>query len=78
MFYERQIAINEYQIENDLSPETSYNVWSFISENMGAIGFIGVFTIIIAAGMVSFEFSWGTINLLLIRPMRFLYSLRGM
>ncbi|MBY0098464.1 ABC transporter permease [Mesobacillus maritimus] len=69
MFYERQIAINEYQIEHDLAPETNYNVWSFISENMGAIGFIGVFTIIIAAGMVSSEFSWGTIKLLLIRPM---------
>jgi len=69
MFYERRIAINEYQIEHDLAPETSYNVWSFISENMGAIGFIGVFTIIIAAGMVSSEFSWGTIKLLLIRPM---------
>jgi ABC-2 type transport system permease protein len=69
MFYERQIAIKEYQIENDLAPETSYNVWSFISENMGAIGFIGVFTIIIAAGMVSSEFSWGTIKLLLIRPL---------
>lgn len=68
MFYERQIAIKEYQIENDHAPETGYNVWSFISENMGAIGFIGVFTIIIAAGMVSSEFSWGTIKLLLVRP----------
>jgi ABC-2 type transport system permease protein len=68
MFYERQIAIKEYQLENDLAPETSQNVWSFIDENMGAIGFIGVFTIIIAAGMVSSEFSWGTIKLLLIRP----------
>jgi ABC-2 type transport system permease protein len=68
MFYERQIAIKEYQIEHELAPESNYNLWSFIDENMGAIGFIGVFTIIIAAGMVSSEFSWGTIKLLLIRP----------
>ena len=69
-FYERQIAIKEYQIENELSPETGQNVWSFIGEAMGAIGFIGVFTIIIAAGIVSNEFSWGTVKLLLIRPMK--------
>jgi ABC-2 type transport system permease protein len=68
MFYERQIAIKEFQIEHELAPESNYNLWSFIDENTGAIGFIGVFTIIIAAGMVSSEFSWGTIKLLLIRP----------
>jgi len=68
MFYERQIAIKEYQLEHDLPPEPDYNVWSFVEENVGAIGFIGVFAIIVSAGIVSSEFSWGTVKLLLIRP----------
>ena len=68
MHYEREIAIKEYQIENDIAPVVAKNAWSFMSEGMGAIGIIAVFVIIVAAGMVSSEFSWGTIKLLLIRP----------
>jgi ABC-2 type transport system permease protein len=68
MFYERQIAIKEYQLDRGLAPETGKNVWSFMGETQAVIGIIGVFTIIIAAGMVSSEFSWGTVKLLLIRP----------
>lgn len=68
MFYEREVAVKEYQLENDLAPETGENLWSLISESQAVIGIIGVFTIIIAAGMVASEFSWGTVKLLLIRP----------
>ena len=31
-------------------------------------GFVGLFSIVVAAGIVASEFSWGTIKLLLIRP----------
>ena len=68
MYYERQVAIKEYQLENNLAPESGKNIWSFMSETQALIGITGVFTIIIAAGMVSSEFSWGTVKLLLIRP----------
>ena len=34
------------------------------------IDFAGLFTIIIAAGIVASEFNWGTIKLLLIRPIK--------
>ncbi|MFZ3588525.1 ABC transporter permease [Bacillus sp. DJP31] len=69
MFYEREIAIKEYRIRNDIPPQTEQNVWSFVREAQGLITFVGLFTIIIAAGIVSSEFSWGTIKLLLIRPL---------
>lgn len=68
--YEREIAINEYRIENDLSPNEEYTVWGFLTDTSQMIEFAGLFTIIIAAGIVASEFNWGTIKLLLIRPIK--------
>ncbi|SFE01491.1 ABC-2 type transport system permease protein [Bacillus sp. OV194] len=65
---ERLIAINEYRISHNIKPLEMKNQWSFVSESPDAIQFILIFTIIIAGGMVASEFSWGTIKLLLIRP----------
>jgi len=67
-YYKRQIAINEYRIEHGLSPNSAYSVWEFVSDNVSIIELAGMFTIIIAAGIVASEFNWGTIKLLLIRP----------
>lgn len=63
-----QIAINEYRIEHDLRPPESYNVWRFMEGQVAMISVAALFTIIIAAGVVASEFSWGTIKLLMIRP----------
>ncbi|WP_117169281.1 ABC transporter permease [Paraliobacillus sediminis] len=68
MFYERNIAINEYRIENNIPPNQETHLWTFVDEAKTIISFAGLFTIIIAAGMVANEFSSGTIKLLLIRP----------
>ncbi|TCJ04282.1 ABC transporter permease [Cytobacillus praedii] len=68
--YEREIAINKYRIENDLSPNEEYTVWGFLTDTSQMIEFAGLFTIIIAAGIVASEFNWGTIKLLLIRPIK--------
>ncbi|MGJ7923256.1 ABC transporter permease [Neobacillus sp. LXY-4] len=67
-YFEREIALKEYRIKHDMAPETEENVWSFVRKAEEVISFIGIFMIIVAAGMVSSEFSWGTIKLLLIRP----------
>ncbi|MDF1510645.1 ABC transporter permease [Robertmurraya sp. DFI.2.37] len=67
-YFKRQIAINEYRIEHGLSPNSAYSVWEFVSDNVSIIELAGMFTIIIAAGIVASEFNWGTIKLLLIRP----------
>lgn len=68
--YEREIAINEYRVKNDLSPNDGYSVWGFLTDASQMIEFAGLFTIIIAAGIVASEFNWGTIKLLLIRPIK--------
>ncbi|HLU23176.1 ABC transporter permease [Lederbergia graminis] len=67
-FLMKDIAINEYRIEHDLPPETSSNVWTFISDSGSMIGTVGLIVIIIAAGIVANEFSWGTVKILLVKP----------
>ncbi|KAF0819313.1 MULTISPECIES: ABC transporter permease [unclassified Cytobacillus] len=68
--YQREIALNEYRINNDISPNQEYSVWGFVSDTSQLIEFAGLFTIIIAGGIVASEFTWGTIKLLLIRPIK--------
>lgn len=67
-YFRKQIAINEYRIENNISPNGGYAIWNFVDDASQFIEFAGLFTIIIAAGIVASEFNWGTIKLLLIRP----------
>ncbi|KPL60762.1 ABC transporter permease [Rossellomorea vietnamensis] len=65
---ERRVAINEYRIENDIEPKVKETTWTFVEMNANIVLVVGLFTIIVAAGIVASEFSWGTIKLLLIRP----------
>jgi ABC-2 type transport system permease protein len=69
-FTEKEIAINQYRVGNDLPPESGNSGWTFIDDSTVFISFAGLFTIIIAAGIVAREFSSGTIKLLLIRPIK--------
>ncbi|MBU8788480.1 MULTISPECIES: ABC transporter permease [Bacillus] len=67
--YKESIAINEYRIKHDLPPEDgTYSAMSFISDAGDMISLIGLFVITVAAGIVANEFSWGTVKLLVIRP----------
>ncbi|MFC4389096.1 ABC transporter permease [Gracilibacillus marinus] len=65
--YASDIAKNNYYLENDIQP-TGYKAWQFTLDNAMLASLISLFTIIIGAGIVSSEFKWGTIKLLLIRP----------
>lgn len=64
---EMTIAENIYHIENDIKPQP-YDGWEYVLENSFLTSVISLFTIIVAAGIISNEFKWGTIKLLLIRP----------
>ncbi|ETI67208.1 ABC transporter permease [Neobacillus vireti] len=67
-FFKKEIAINEYRIEHDIPTREKYTVWSFVKDSSQLIMLAGLFIIIISAGIVASEFNWGTIKLLLIRP----------
>lgn len=66
-FYQEDLAVNDYYLENDIKP-LGYNAWGFVGDNVGLVSVISLITIIVAAGIVANEFRWGTIKLLLIRP----------
>ena len=55
-------------MDHEIPPNEDYSIWKFVSDTSNLIQFAGLFAIIIAAGIVASEFNWGTIKLLLIRP----------
>ncbi|MED4228111.1 ABC transporter permease [Neobacillus cucumis] len=67
-YFKKEIAINDYRIQHNIPPKEKYSVWSFVKDSSQLIMLAGVFIIIVAAGIVASEFNWGTIKLLLIRP----------
>lgn len=64
----QQIALNQYRIDHDIPPVESNTLWGVMTDATNFTGIAALFTIVIAAGIVSNEFSWGTVKLLLIRP----------
>ncbi|MCQ6278213.1 ABC transporter permease [Bacillus sp. EB600] len=67
-YFQKQIATNAYRINHHIPPEMSYHLWNLVNDTTQLINLAGLFAIIIAAGIVASEFNWGTIKLLLIRP----------
>ncbi|PAQ16394.1 hypothetical protein CD798_02025 [Bacillaceae bacterium SAOS 7] len=64
-----QIKINEYRLAENVPLDTKTTMWSFVDSSTSFLSFAGLFMIIIAAGIVASEYNWGTIKLLLIRPL---------
>lgn len=64
------IALNEYRIQNDIKPNKTLSAWSFTIESIPILSFVGLLVIIVAASIVSSEFNWGTIKLVLTRPIK--------
>ncbi|GAB4073710.1 ABC transporter permease [Barrientosiimonas marina] len=58
---------NNYYLDNDIQPK-EYGAWQFVLQNKSLSSLVSLFTIIMAGGIVAQEFKWGTIKLLLIRP----------
>ncbi|WP_404469661.1 ABC transporter permease [Sutcliffiella horikoshii] len=65
---QEKIALNEYRIHHDIAPIDRDSLWGYMVDTTTLTGLAALFTIVIAAGIVASEFSWGTIKLLLIRP----------
>lgn len=66
-FNDEQIMKNEYLLENDIRP-LNYGAWQYTLENVGLVAIVSLLTIIIGSSIISNEYQWGTIKLLLIRP----------
>ncbi len=66
--YEKNLAINEYRIEHDIEPTNAKSIWTYMSYTAEIVSLITLFTVVVGASSVASEFTWGTIKLLLIRP----------
>ncbi|MBO0994388.1 ABC transporter permease [Bacillus sp. SD088] len=64
---ENKLQIAEYRLENNIAP-IKENPWSALLQFSGLIELVIIFAIVIAADVVSREYTSGTIKLLLIRP----------
>ncbi|PTM59605.1 ABC transporter permease [Desmospora activa] len=50
------------------SSGVQYDWWSFAADSTHLLFFVQIWTIVIAGDIISSEFNWGTVKLLLIRP----------
>ncbi|MEH7236142.1 ABC transporter permease [Bacillus sp. JJ1562] len=64
----KELAINEYRLEHDIAPVDSKSIWTYMGYTAEIVSLITLFTIVVGASSVASEFTWGTIKLLLIRP----------
>lgn len=64
----KQFETNNYRLEHNIAPIKSTSLWGNALDAADIIILITLFTVVVAAGSVASEFSWGTIKLLLIRP----------
>lgn len=62
-----EIEKNNYYLENDIKP-FGYGAWQFTNDQQFMMSIVSLLTIIVAGGIIANEFRWGTIKLLLIRP----------
>lgn len=66
--YEEDIQLSQYRLDENIAPITSESASNFISSSSSLLMFTSLFSIIVAASIVSFEFGTGTIKMLLTRP----------
>lgn len=66
-----QLTINQYRLKHNIAPSNSSDTaLGFTGTGSNIMEFVTLFIVIMAGGIVSSEFSSGTIKLLLIRPYR--------
>ncbi len=63
---EKRIKLDKYALSHDISPITS--VYEQVAKQASLLSIITMMAAVVAGGIVSNEFAWGTIKLLLIRP----------
>lgn len=67
-YNQEEIKLAQYSIDHNINTTTSNTSHTFMSYSNLLMIFTSLFSIIVAAGIVSFEFSTGTIKMLLTRP----------
>ncbi|MFC7395311.1 ABC transporter permease [Scopulibacillus cellulosilyticus] len=66
----QEIKMDQYRINRNIPPMYDDTAVGFVQSTLGYSGLITLFIIIIASSIVSQEYSWGTIKLVLMRPLK--------
>jgi ABC-2 type transport system permease protein len=67
---QKEMDLNNYRLEHNISPLFKKSALGFVQTTLGYTGIITLFIIILASSIVSQEYSWGTIKLLLMKPIQ--------
>lgn len=65
-----QMKINQYRLDHNVAPLENNTAMGFVQSTLGYSALLTLFIIIIAASIVSQEYAWGTIKLVLMRPIQ--------
>lgn len=65
-----ELQIIEYRLDNNVAPLEENSAQQYILTSYSFLSIISMFAIVVAAGIVSSEFSTGTIKMLLTRPVK--------
>ncbi|MFF5995323.1 ABC transporter permease [Lysinibacillus sp. KU-BSD001] len=69
VYFQELLLMNEYRMEQNIPPQMATTIDSFMNFELSLSRmFITIFAVVVAAGIVSSEFSTGTIKMLLTRP----------
>ncbi|MFD2617171.1 ABC transporter permease subunit [Terrilactibacillus laevilacticus] len=65
-----QMKVDQYRLDHNIAPLFDDTALGFVDSAIGSSGLITLFIIIIAASIVSQEYAWGTMKLVLMRPVQ--------
>lgn len=69
-FYEHQLLIAQHQLDHNIAPQGT-TLDSYMESQVQVLSiFVTIFAVVVGAGIVSSEFSTGTIKMLLTRPVK--------
>ncbi|BDG48326.1 ABC transporter permease subunit [Parageobacillus sp. KH3-4] len=63
-----ELKLNEYRLEHNIPPHTHHSVLGFMNKCAELVPIVSLILITYASSMVSKEYQWGTMNLLMARP----------
>lgn len=67
-YYNERLMIAEHHLKKQVPPLERDSFGQYLLDSSSSLSFTTLFTVILAAGIVASEFTWGTIKLLTIRP----------
>ncbi|WP_157796225.1 ABC transporter permease [Bacillus xiapuensis] len=64
-----EIAIKQYHLEHNIPPSETEGVLGFVKKYSGITSFISIIIMLYASNIITKEINWGTLKMLLVRPL---------